>query len=292
MKVIVTIPAFNEEKTLGNVLESIKSAVRGMDCKIVIVDDGSKDKTALVAKKAGAIVFSHPRNMGLAETFKTEMEKCLELKADIIVHFDADGQYNAKDIPKLINKVKEGYDLVLGSRFLGGIESMPWLKKLGNKAFSRVISNITKLKVTDGQTGFRAFTREVAKIPITSNFTYTQEQIIRAARGKFKIIEIPTYFAKRQGDTESRLMKGPFDYGIRAGINLLRVYRDYEPLKFFGLFGGLFFFAGLFIGIWILYLFFVTAKVTHLPSAILSMLLIIVGIQILLFGFLADMNRK
>ena len=293
MKVVITIPAYNEEKIIGKLISNIKEVMNKTkyNYQILVVNDGSNDKTAEIAKKAGAVVYSHPMNYGLAETFKTEMQKCLELKADIIVHTDADGQYLAKDIPKLIKEVENGYDLVLGSRFKGKIEKMSLLKRAGNKAFSRVVSRITKIKISDAQTGFRAFTKEVAKkVNIISNFTYTQEQIIKAAKQKFRIKEVPIYFAKRNG--KSKLMKHPFDFAIKAWINLFRIYRDYAPLKFFGFIGGLFFTIGFLIGLWLFYLFLTTGRVGHTPSAILSMLFILIGIQILFFGFLADMNRK
>ena len=210
MKVVITIPAYNEERTLGPVLDDIKRVMDGTKRKyeIIVVNDGSKDKTAAVAKKHGVKVHSHHHNMGLAETFRTEMEQCLKLDADIIIHTDADGQYPAKFIPKLLDKLEEGYDMVLGSRFRGKIESMPISKRLGNMAFSRVISGIVHMKVTDGQTGFRAFTREVAEeVKITSTHTYTQEQIIRVVRENFRLGEIPIFFAKRGGKTTSRLMR-------------------------------------------------------------------------------------
>jgi len=292
MKVVITIPAYNEEKIIGKVISNIKEVMNKTkyNYQILVVNDGSDDKTAEIAKKA-AIVYSHPMKYGLAEAFKTEMQQCLKLKADIIVHTDADGQYLAKEIPTLIKEVEAGYDLVLGSRFKGKIEKMSFLKKFGNKAFSNVISHITRIKVSDAQTGFRAFTRKVAeKVDIISNFTYTQEQIIKAARQKFRIKEIPVYFAKRDG--KSKLMKNPFHFALKAWINLFRIYRDYEPLKFFGFFGGLFFLIGFSVGLWLFYLFLTTGKVGHIPSAILSMLFILIGVQIIFFGFLADMNRK
>jgi glycosyltransferase involved in cell wall biosynthesis len=294
MKVIVTIPAYNEERTIGKVLDTIKKVMDSnkYDYRILVVDDGSADRTANIAKQHGAIVYSHPKNYGLAEAFRSEIQKCLELNADIIVHTDADGQYLASEIPKLIEETKKGYDIVLGSRFLGKIEYMPLLKKWGNRAFSRVISNITGVKITDGQTGFRAFTKEFAeKVKITSDHTYTQEQIIRAIKDKFRVKEIPVYFAKRGGMTKSRLMKNPFDYAFKAWINILRVYRDYEPLKFFGIIGSLFILFGILIGIYILYVFFTTHLVGGLPRVLLTVLLISMGLQIILFGFLADMKK-
>jgi glycosyltransferase involved in cell wall biosynthesis len=294
MRVVISIPAYNEAKTLGNVLGEIKKVMKGSKYKykIVVVNDGSKDKTAAIAKEQGAIVFSHPKNYGLAQTFRTEMRECLKLNPDVIVHTDADGQYLANEIPKLIRKVEEGYDLVLGSRFKGNIESMPLIKRFGNRAFSKVISNITKRRISDGQTGFRAFTKEVANIELTSTFTYTQEQVIRAVKEKFRIIEVPVFFAKRGGKTKSRLMKGPFDYAIKAGINLIRIYRDYEPLKFFCSIGSIFFGVGFAIGLWLVYLFITRGIIGKLPSLMLSVLLMSIGVQIFLFGFLADIFRK
>lgn len=287
-KVVITIPAYNEEKTIGKVIREIKQA---LDATILITDDGSKDHTKEIAEKEGCIVVSHPSNYGLAETFRTEMKKALELNPDIIVHIDADGQYLPSEIPKLIKPIKEGKaNLVLGSRMKGKIESMPLIKRFGNKAFSNVISKICGRKISDGQTGFRAFTKEVAKLDIISDHTYTQEQIIKAAKNKFSIVEVPVYFAKRDG--KSRLISNPFEYAIKAWINILRIHRDYEPLKFFGIIGTFFILLGAALGLWILITLVRTGGVGGIPRVILSALFIMSGIQIALFGFLADMNKK
>jgi glycosyltransferase involved in cell wall biosynthesis len=293
MEICITIPAYNEEETIGSVISSIKKVMNEnkYDYKILVIDDGSKDNTAKIAKELGAIIFSHQMNRGLAETFRTEMKQAIELNPNIIVHIDADNQYVASEIPNLIKPIiDKKADIVLGSRFKGKIESMPLIKRLGNKAFSKVISNITKIKISDGQTGFRAFTKEVAKMNIQSNHTYTQEQIIKAVKNKFRLTEVPAYFAKRKD--KSRLMKNPFDYAIKAWVNILRVYRDYEPLRFFGYFGGAFITIGLLLGIWILITLLNTGGVGGIPRVILSALFIMTGVQIMLFGFLADMNRK
>jgi glycosyltransferase involved in cell wall biosynthesis len=294
MKVVITIPAYNEEKTIGNVLKGIHSEMSKTRYKytLLVVNDGSKDKTAVIAKKEGAIVVSHPRNYGLAETFRTEMKKSLEFKGDIVVHIDADGQYLPREIPKLIREVEKGTDLVLGSRFRGKIEHMPFIKKVGNKAFSKVISGIIKQEISDGQTGFRAFTAEVAKLDLTSDHTYTQEQLIRASKKKFRIKEIPVFFAKRAGKTKSRLIKNPFEYAVRAWINLLRIYRDYEPLRFFGIVGAFFIFIGMLLGMWIILTLVQEGIVGGIPRVILSALFIMTGVQIMVFGFLADMKRR
>ena len=294
MDVVITIPAYNEEKTIGKLIMEIKKVMSNdkYSCKILVVDDGSKDSTAKSAKKAGAIVYSHPKSYGLAEAFKTEISKSLELKPDIIVHIDADFQYQPKEIQNLIKEIKNGNDLVLGSRFKGTIEEMPFIKRLGNIAFSKVVSEITGLQISDAQTGFRAFTRKVAEsIPITSNHTYTQEQIIRAVKQKFRIKEVPVYFAKRDG--KSRLIGNPFGYAIRALINIIRVYRDFEPLKFFGIMGTSIFAVGIILGFYLIYFqFFGGGAFRHLGLMMLDILILSIGLQILIFGFLADMGRK
>ena len=294
MKVVITIPACNEEKTIGKAIKTIKEVMNNTlhNYRILVVDDGSKDNTAKIAKKNGAIVYSHPKNYGLAETFKTEIAKSLELKPDAIVHIDADLQYQPQEIPKLIDEIKKGYDLVLGSRFKGKIEEMPSIKKFGNIAFSKVVSQVSGLKLSDAQTGFRAFTRKVAEdINITSNHTYTQEQIIRAVKQKFRVKEVPIYFAKRDG--KSRLISNPFGYAIRAWINIIRTYRDYEPLKFFGILGTIILSVGFILGLYLVYFqFFGGGAFRHLGLMMVDVLVLSVGLQIIIFGFIADMNRK
>ena len=290
MFVVITIPAYNEQDTIGNVIKSIDHAMKSSkyQYKVLVVDDGSKDKTEEAARNQGAVVYSHPKNYGLAETFKTEIKKALGLKAEIIVHIDADMQYRPKEIPILLKEIERGYDLVLGSRFKGTIESMPIIKKIGNKAFSRVISNITRIKISDAQTGFRAFTKEVAeKINITSRHTYTQEQIIRCVNEKFRIKEVPVYFAKRKD--KSRLISNPLEYALRAWINILRIYRDYKPLKLFGTIGAFIFSMGFLIGLYMVYLHFTVGISGHFSLLMLDVIILSVGFQLLIFALLADM---
>jgi len=286
----VSIPAFNEEGTISRQIAEIKDAMSGTDFSILVVDDGSTDRTASLARAAGAKVFSHRRNMGLASTFRTEMQQVLKLNADAIVHIDADLQYRADEIPSLLEKMKEGNDLVLGSRFLGTIEQMPFLKRLGNIAFAKVISQIVHRKITDPQTGFRAFNTDIARLAIISNHTYTQEQVVRAVRNNFAVVEIPAYFAKR--NDESRLIAHPLEYAVRAGINLLRVYRDFAPLKFFGSIGAALFATGFVLGLYFTFLHFTSGIQGHTGLLLLMLLLLISGLQVILFGFLADMSTK
>jgi len=293
MKVIIAIPAYNEENDLPRVIKEIKEVMgkTKYDYEIQVVDDGSKDRTVEVAEISGAsLVYSNPRNLGLAETFKEELKYALKNKADIIVHTDADGQYNPQHIPELIKKIEQGYDLVLGSRFRRGIKNMPLIKKIGNKVFSKVISSLISQKITDSTTGFRAFTKEVASnIEFINTFTYTQEQIIKAAKQKFKITEIPI---ETRTTRDSRLFNNPLEYAVKAWINILRIYRDYDPLKFFGIFGSIFLGIGVLIGLYFTIIHFTTGISGHTGLLILMLLLITNGIQIILFGFFADMRKK
>ena len=294
MQIVVTIPAYNEEKTIGVLIKDIHEVMKSSNYnyKILVVDDGSKDGTKEIAKNIGAVVYSHPKNYGLAETFNTEIKKSLEMGADIIVHIDADRQYQPKEIPMLLKEIENGCDLVLGSRFKGKIESMPLVKRLGNKAFSKVISNVIGMNISDGQTGFRAFTREIAeKINIISDHTYTQEQIIKAVRQKYKVKEVPVYFAKRAD--KSRLISNPFAYAVRAWINIIRIYRDYKPLKFFGVIGALIFSIGFVLGLYLVYIqLFGEGINRHLSLTMVDILILSIGLQIIIFGFIADMLKK
>ena len=295
MNIIISIPAYNEEKTLGRVIKEIKAVMKlnrykhDIDYKILVLDDGSKDRTADVAKSEGVIVVSNNRNLGLAETFKKEMETCIQLKADVIIHTDADGQYPAKYIPILIKKLEQGHDLVLGSRFGKGKYAGSLMKKMGNIAFAKVFTGLLRSRVTDTTTGFRAFTKEVAELPLINNFTYTQEQLIRAGKARMRITEIPITTNKTR---KSRLFRNPLDYALKAWINIFRIYRDFEPLKFFGIIGLAFILLGFLLGSYISYTILMTGGAGGIPRVILSMLLLMIGIQILLFGFLADMSRK
>ncbi|HIJ11397.1 TPA: glycosyltransferase family 2 protein [Candidatus Woesearchaeota archaeon] len=289
--IIITIPAYNEERTLPRVLDEIHGVMKttSYDYSILVVDDGSNDRTVDAIKNLNVAVV-RKKHTGLAGTFQREMEECLQRKAEIIVHTDADGQYPAQYIPKLIAKVEQGYDLVLGSRFGKGRYRGSLAKLLGNKAFASTFSRLLKTKLTDTTTGFRAFTRDVAALPLINSFTYTQEQLIRAGKSGLRVGEIP--IKTRRTPRPSRLFNGPLDYAMKAWINIMRIYRDYEPIKFFGRIGVLFFSAGFSIGLWLLYRFFTLGYVGRIPSQILSVLLMLVGIQIVLFGFLADMMKR
>ena len=297
MKLVVTIPAFNEEKTIGKVIEEIPKKISGINkIEILVIDDGSTDSTSKIAKAKGARVIRNSSNKGLAFTFARGLDAALGMGADIIVNTDADFQYNQKQIPRLIKPIldKEA-DIVLGSRFKGYIEDMSKQKYWGNKAMSFLVSFLTGLKISDSQTGFRAFSREAAlQINIFSDYTYTQETILEAWEKQLLIKEVPADFRKRDG--ESRLISNIFIYAKRAGFTVIETYVSYKPLRVFLSVGAILGLSGAFFGYKVLIHFLETGMVSpFIPSAILSSMLLILGVQVMIMGLIAEMikrNRK
>ena len=294
MKLVITIPAYNEEKTIGDVIREIPRKIDGInDVRILVINDGSTDFTEEVAKQAGADqIFSHRCNIGLAKTFRDGLDCALEMGADIIVNTDADLQYNGKEIPKLIAPILEGKaEIVLGDRQIGRLNHMPRKNSLGNKLVTKIIRGITGLPINDAQTGFRAFSREAAlRMNLTGDYTYTQETIIQAANKHLKIEQIPVEFKPRQG--ESRLISNIFSYARSAGITIFRSFGAYHPFTIFSLIGLGCILFGLLFGFKVIIHFLTTGMVTpYLPSALLTTVLIIVGSLAILFGLIGDMIR-
>jgi len=292
MDLVVTIPAYNEEKTIAEVIKKIPRNIKGISkVKVLVIDDGSTDKTVSIAKKAGADkIVSHKQNLGLGITFRDAMDNALVMGADIIVNIDADNQYDPKEIPHLIRPILENKaDIVLGSRFKGKIEEMPPIKRFGNKAFTFLVRRLSGLDISDSQTGFRALTRDAAmRINILSTYTYTQEMIIQAAYKNLKVVEVPCVFRKREGS--SGLISTVFRYA-KSGLAITsRTYRDYRPLKFFGSIGLTIFGIGSAFALFILQHFLRTGLVTpYIPLTILTAITLIVGFQLIIFAMLADM---
>ncbi|MHA1265184.1 MAG: glycosyltransferase family 2 protein [Candidatus Helarchaeota archaeon] len=290
IKVIGVIPAYNEEANIGNV---ITRTLKYVD-QVVVLNDGSTDNTENVAKEAKAIVRSHITNQGLGLTIRDGINEAMKLGADVIVTIDADGQYDPDQIPDLLNPILDGKaDLVLGSRFMGTITRMSWLKKLGNKIITLITRNLMNIDITDAQTGFRAIKREVLEhIILTAEYTYTQEMIIRAAAEGFYITDVPVTFLERT-DGKSRLIRDPAEYGLNNAMTMLRAYRDYRPMTLFGTIGVLMMLIGTLIGLYIVYEFFVLGTFeTGQRLVTLAALMIMSGIQVLLFGLMADMMSR
>lgn len=289
MKTIAIIPAYNEESTIGDVINATSSFVD----EILVINDGSTDHTTDISKNAGAIVIDNIVNRGLGKTIKRGYNEAIKRGADIIVQIDADRQYDPKEIPKLIQPILDNKaDLVLGSRLENLKYEMPWLKKQGNKAFTWLLRRLTGADIKDGQTGFRATRKEVFEtLEIEGDFTYTQEMIVKAAKEGWRIANVPINFYQRSSG-ESRLMSGPLSYAWRAWIIIIRTIRDYDPLKFFGAPGFILIIAGIILGSAIIYKFAIVGMIGHTPAVILTALLIMSGLQLIFLALMADMKRK
>jgi glycosyltransferase involved in cell wall biosynthesis len=294
MKLVVMIPAFNEETSISKVIAEIpKNIDRINEIEILVINDGSTDKTGEEAKKAGANrILNHKKNMGLAKSFRDGLEEALLMGADIIVNTDADFQYNQAEIPKLVQPILDKKaDIVVGDRQISSLNHMPKGKLIGNKIATAVTRFVTGWPVKDAQSGFRAFSREAAlRMNLTGQYTYVQETLIQASNKNLTLEQVPIEFRKRDGD--SRLISNVFGYAISAGSTMSRSYRDYNPLMVFSGIGIVIIFFGLVFGLRVLSHYWETGMVTpYLPSAVLSTVLIIVGLQAIIFALLADMIK-
>jgi glycosyltransferase involved in cell wall biosynthesis len=297
MKLIVQIPCFNEEKTLPATVGDIPRQIDGIDMvEILVVDDGSTDKTVDVAKSLGVDhIVSHKRNKGLALTFMTGLEACLKLGADIIVNTDGDNQYNGADIPKLIAPILNGEaDMVIGDRRIDDIEHFGILKKKLQKAGSQMVRMISNTEVPDAVSGFRAFSREAAiQINIVSRYSYTVETVIQAGDKRMKIASMPVRTNPKT--RESRLITSIPRFVFNQVSTMVRMYTMFKPLKMFVIMGGFFFLGGLIPTVRFIYFYMLGQGGGHIQSLVLAAVLLLIGIQLWVLGLLGDVisfNRK
>ena len=297
MKLVIQIPCYNEEKALPITLKDLPKKIEGIDeIEVLIIDDGSKDNTVAVAKSLGVKhVVNMPHNCGLAKAFVAGLQKSLEIGADIIVNTDADNQYCANDIEKLVKPILAGdADIVIGTRPVSKIEHFSPLKKLLQKLGSCVMRLISSTEVEDAPSGFRAFSRNSAlQLNVFDNYTYTLETIIQArAKGLIlKCVPINVNADLRK----SKLVKSMFDYIIRSVFTMIRMFIIYRPFRFFAIIAGLFLTLGTILGLRFLYYYVFSSGNGHIQSLILSAILIITGVQIAVIAVLSELmsiNRK
>lgn len=296
-KLIIQIPCYNEEGTLGITLAELPRTLPGVDeIEWLIINDGSLDRTVEVAQACGVDhIINLPYHQGLAKGFMAGLDGCLKAGADIIVNTDADNQYCAKDIPKLIQPILEGRaEIVIGARPIQEIKHFSPAKKLLQKLGSWVVRIASKTNIPDAPSGFRAFSRESAlKLNVFSEYTYTLETIIQAGQQGMIITSVPI---KTNGDLRpSRLVKSIPIYIQRSILVILRIFMVYQPLKFFTVLGSIPFSVGFLLGVRWLIIFFSGTIRTHLPSLILSAILILIGVQLWVLGLVADLlsvNRR
>ncbi len=257
---VVVIPALNEEATVDTVIRRIPRSMRGCTrLSVIVVDDGSTDSTARLAKEAGAHVVSHPHTQGVGAAFMTGIDAALRFGADVIVNMDADGQFSPEDIPDLIRPiVEQGFGFVTCTRFADPqyVPDMPAIKKWGNRMMCRLVNRVIgRGRFTDVSCGFRAYTRDTAlRLNLFGKFTYTQESFIDLAAKGVRMVEIPLRVRGVRQFGESRVASNLVRYASSTLPIILRAMRDTQPLTFFGVISLILFALGLlqagFVSVW------------------------------------------
>ena len=297
MKLIIQIPCFNEAETLEVTLNDLPKHIDGIDeIEYLIIDDGSHDNTAEVAKKWGVhYVVRFRRNKGLAKGFMAGLDACLKNGADIIVNTDADNQYCGADIETLVRPIldKKAH-IVIGERPSDDTEHFTPLKKKLQHFGSWVVRKASKTTIPDAPSGFRAYSREAAmRINVINDYTYTLETIVQSGREKMAVMSVP--IRTNPELRESRLFHSMWGYIKKSMLTIVRTYLMYRPLYFFFMLGSILALVG--VGFFVRsFVFFCSGEGGgHLQSLLLASTLLIVGFQTIVVGLLGDVisaNRK
>jgi len=297
MKLIIQIPCYNEAETLAIALDALPREVEGFDTvEWLIINDGSTDNTVEVAKACGVdhiVDFKH--NQGLAKGFMAGIKECLRQGADVIVNTDADNQYEAKDIPKLVKPILEHKaEYVIGARPISQTEHFSATKKLLQKLGSWVVRKASRTDIPDAPSGFRAMSRECAmQLNVYNNYTYTLETIIQAGQKNMAITSVP--IRTNEDLRPSRLLSSIPNYIKKSVVTIVRISVVYKSFQFFMSLAAVLFGLGLLLGIRYLYFYFTGEGDGHIQSVILAGVLMGMGFQTGLIAFIADLlsvNRK
>ncbi len=295
-KLIIQIPCFNEEETLLTTLNALPAKVAGIDkLEVLVIDDGSSDKSAEIARNWGAKVLEIKPNRGLANAFKCGIAESLKLGADIIVNTDADNQYCADDIEKLIKPVLDGNaDIVIGARDIFSIKEFSPMKKAFQKIGSAVLRLLSSTQVEDAPSGFRAFSKQAAiRINVFDNYTYTMETLLQASAKGLKVESVPVRVNPML--RKSRLVKNIFDYIFKSMKTTIRMFIVYRPFRFFVTIAFGLGLAGLGLVIRFLYYYLQGSGNGHIQSLIFASVFLISAVQLAIIAVLGDLlsiNRK
>jgi glycosyltransferase involved in cell wall biosynthesis len=292
MKLIIQIPCLNEEATLAQTVADLPRRLDGIDeIELLVIDDGSTDRTVEVARKSGVEhIVRLPNHKGLAAGFQAGLDGCLKLGADVIVNTDADNQYRGADVAKLLEPILSGRaDMVVGDRNVGQVEDFSGAKKALQRLGSWLVRRLSGTEIADTTSGFRAYNREAAlSLLVVDNFTYTLESLIQA--GKMFVAVDQVEIGTNRSTRESRLADSTGAYVRRSALSILRIYARYEPLRAFAT-------AGLAVGVlalaaWLPFLIdwiFNGDSTGHLQSLILGAVLFIASLQLFALGVIGDL---
>jgi len=297
MKLIIQIPCYNEEATLPQTIRDLPCVLPGVDeIEYLVVDDGSTDRTAGVARESGVHhIIRLGQNCGLACAFMAGLEAALQAGADVVVNTDADNQYRGEDVAQLVQPILDGRaDIVVGDRGVAALEHFSPLKRLLQRLGSWVVEQAAGIPIPDATSGFRAFTREAAlRLTVLSDYTYTLETLIQAGARRMVVVYVPV--RTNTQTRRSRLIRSVPSFLALSAVTILRFYTMYRPMRVFTTIGGTFIAGGVVLGLRFLYFFLQGVGTGKIQSLILATILTIVGFQVCLIGLMADlvqMNRK
>lgn len=297
MKVIVQIPCYNEEETLPQTVADIPRRIDGVDqLEILVIDDGSKDRTVEVARELGVDhIICNKKNLGLARTFRRALDESLRRGADIIVNTDGDNQYAGADIPKLVGPILDGRaEIVVGDRETSKVEHFSGRKKLLQRVGSFVVRMLSGVDIPDAVSGFRAISRDAAiRLNIVSAFSYTVEMLIQAGKKHMAVMHVPVRTNPKT--RESRLFKSIPQFIERSLTTMVRIYSMYQPLRVFFTIGTMLTLIGLIPIVRFLIAYFSSGAAGHIQSLVLGGVLVMMGFFTFLIGLVADLisfNRQ
>lgn len=250
MKIAIGLPAYNEEKNIAGIIIRLKQ----LTSTIIVCDDGSSDLTSKIASELGAIMITHSKNMGYGAAIASLFSKAREINADVLVTFDADGQHRVEDIDTILRPIlKNEADIVIGSRFLSETSNVPEYRKLGIKTITSLTNATTGSKITDAQSGFRAYNKKVLEsiTPAEYGMGVSTEILIKAAKNKFRIVEVPITILYASNTSTHN----PVSHGASVVFSTIKYVALERPLSFYGIPGIIFLGIGLFFIGWTLQLF-------------------------------------